>query len=291
MRAVRLLTAASAVALLASPVFAQEAAAPAAPPAPAAAAPASQGDVIDTLRAQGKFNTFLKAVDAAQLTDVIKGLKAVTLFAPTDEAFAALPPGTVETWLKPENKDALRSVVLYHVINASVSSSQLAKRKGPVRTGSDKEVLLDGSGPVLKANDANVITADIKSTNGAIFAIDKVLNPDDAAKASAAAAPAAPPSGGMAFNRDYVVRASWQDPTPPPADPDPTHRTDNPPASPAPESQAPTETPNPDSPAPPSQAPEASPEDGMAPPPADTATLPTDKDKPVEEPKEKKPHH
>ena len=174
MRIARLLPAVSAAALFAAaaalpmPAAAQQA---------SAAAPAASGDVIDTLKAQGQFTTFLKLADAAGETQMLKNSQAVTIFAPTDQAFAALPPGTVDNWLKPENKAALEHVVLYHTINAKVASSQLLDHKGPVPTGATAPVVLDGGGGKIKADDANVTKADVPASNGAIFVVDKVLQP------------------------------------------------------------------------------------------------------------------
>ncbi len=171
----RLMTAAAAVALFAAPAaFAQEA--PAAETTAAVAAEA--GSVVATLRADGRFTTLLSALDAAELTAVLEAQPAVSIFAPTDEAFAALPEAERTRLLDPANKQELRDLLLYHVIAADVSSSQITGARGGVPTASNgAQVLLDGTGDAIKIDDATVVTADIDASNGAIFAIDKVLTP------------------------------------------------------------------------------------------------------------------
>jgi uncharacterized surface protein with fasciclin (FAS1) repeats len=221
----RLLTAAAATALLAAPALAQTppqtppppvqsapanpppaaaapaqaAPAPAQAPAQAAAAPAVQANnVIDVLRAQGNFTTLLAALDRAQLTDTLRSRPAISIFAPTDEAFAAMPEAERTRLLDPANAQELRNLLLYHVIVADVSSGQIQGARGGVETASRTQVLLDGTGDALKVDGATITRADIDASNGAVFAIDKVLNPaqsmaavgDEEAPAPAAPAPA-----------------------------------------------------------------------------------------------------
>src|SRR3569833_2351595 len=150
---------------------------PAAAQQASAAAPAASGGVVATLKAQGQLTAFLTLAGAAGETQMLKNSQAATIFAPTDQAFAALPPGTVDNWLKPENKAALEHVVLYHTINAKVASSQLLDHKGPVPTGATAPVELDGGGGKIKADDANLPKADVPASNGSIFVVDKVLHP------------------------------------------------------------------------------------------------------------------
>jgi uncharacterized surface protein with fasciclin (FAS1) repeats len=171
---VRLLSAFAASALLAGPALAQTAS----QPAPAAApAPASSGDVLQTLQTKGDFTTFLKLMDAAELSPTIKGLQNVTLFAPTDQAYSALAPGVIDNWLKPENKQALQKLMLYHVYNGPITSAQVLDHKGPVQTPTGLSLTLDGTGGKVKVNDANATLPELKATNGYIFVIDKVLSP------------------------------------------------------------------------------------------------------------------
>jgi uncharacterized surface protein with fasciclin (FAS1) repeats len=203
----KLLTAAAATALLAGPAFAQEAPpTPAATPAPAAApqaAPAppvaQANNVIDVLRAQGHFTTLLSALDQAQLTETLRTRPAISIFAPTDEAFAALPEADRTRLMDPANAQELRSLLLYHVVVADVSSSQIAGARGGVETAGRTQVLLDGTGEAIKVDAATVTQADIDASNGAVFAIDKVLNPAQSLAAmgdeeAAPAATAAPPA-------------------------------------------------------------------------------------------------
>ena len=210
----RLSAAVASAALMASPALAQTttpAPAPATPPA-AAPTPALGGDIVDTLRAKGQFGTFLKAAEAAGILDILKGAGPIAVFAPTDQAFAALPAGQLDNLLKPENKEQLRQLLLYHTINAAVTSEQLANRKGPVPTGATTPVLLDGGGGSIKANDAKVVEADVKASNGTIFVVDKVLSPS-----APAAAPA--PTTGMAAASPMSMRAGFQAPPAEPASP------------------------------------------------------------------------
>lgn len=206
----KLLTAAAATALLAGPAFAQEAmqtpapapqeqpaatpapaAAPAATPAPAAA---QANNVIDVLRAQGNFTTLLTALDGAQLTETLSTRPAITIFAPTDEAFAALPEAERTRLLDPANAQELRSLLLYHVIVADVQASQINGARGGVETAARTQVLLDGTGDAIKVDGATVTRADIDASNGGVYVIDKVLNPAQSQAAMGdeeAAAPAA----------------------------------------------------------------------------------------------------
>lgn len=191
MQAFRLLAAASVAALLSAPAFAQTPAAPeAAPAAPVAVAPAApqlavtaQGDTIETLKAAGQFGTLLKALDATNLTSVIKAQKTLTVFAPTDAAFAALPAGELDRLMK--DAPALQQVLTYHLINAPIEKTKIAGAKGPVATVAGPNLVLDGSAEngALRVNDANILTADVKTTSGVLYAVDKVLTPAGAAAA------------------------------------------------------------------------------------------------------------
>jgi uncharacterized surface protein with fasciclin (FAS1) repeats len=172
----------------ATPVEAQPAPAPAAPPSAVAqgytpfAAPTPPADVITTLTAAGKFNTFLKAVDAAGLTATLKQPANFTVFAPPDAAFAALPAGVLDDLLKPENRTKLQHIVLYHVVNTPVTTAAtLGHAAADIATvvpgSSPLTVHVDGSSGVLKINDAVVIQKDVKVSNGTVQVIDKVLMP------------------------------------------------------------------------------------------------------------------
>jgi uncharacterized surface protein with fasciclin (FAS1) repeats len=132
-------------------------------------------DIVDTAKGAGSFDTLLAAVEAAGLTDTLKGDGPLTVFAPTDEAFAALPAGTVEDLLKPENKDKLTAVLTYHVVAGKVMSTDLEDGMS-AETVQGGGVMIDlDNGPMV--NDAKVVSADISADNGVIHVIDKVLLP------------------------------------------------------------------------------------------------------------------
>ena len=132
-------------------------------------------DIVDTAAGNDDFETLVAAVQAADLVDTLKGEGPFTVFAPTDDAFAALGD-TVDELLKPENKDKLTAVLTYHVVPGKVMSSDLTD-DAMVATvqGSDVTIDLD-NGPMV--NDANVTTADIETSNGVIHVIDKVIVPE-----------------------------------------------------------------------------------------------------------------
>ena len=133
-------------------------------------------DIVDTAIAAGSFKTLAAALGAADLVEALKGEGPFTVFAPTDEAFAALPPGTVEELLKPENKEKLVKILTYHVVAGNVLSTDLKAGKVPTVEGSDVKIQL---GNEVKVNDAQVVKADIKASNGVIHVIDKVIIPSE----------------------------------------------------------------------------------------------------------------
>lgn len=132
-------------------------------------------DIVDTAVGAGNFDTLVAAVQAAGLVDTLKAEGPFTVFAPTDEAFAALPDGTVEMLLKPENKDQLVSILTYHVVAGKVMSTDLTDDMSATTVqGSDIMIDLDSG---VMVNDASVVTADIEADNGVIHVIDKVIMP------------------------------------------------------------------------------------------------------------------
>ena len=142
-----------------------------------AAAPvlAADADIVDTAVGAGTFNTLVAAVGAADLVDVLKGDGPFTVFAPTDEAFAALPEGTVENLLLPENKEQLIAVLTYHVISGKVMSTDLQDdMMAATVQGSSVTIDLDNG---VMVDGANVVAADIEATNGVIHVIDAVILP------------------------------------------------------------------------------------------------------------------
>lgn len=134
------------------------------------------GDIVDVAQAAGTFNTLLAAAQAAGLVDVLRSDGPFTVFAPTDAAFAALPHGTVERLLRPENREALRSVITYHVIAGRVSAADLAGRTAAPATVNGAILAIDGRNGV-RVNNATVITADVAASNGVIHVINSVLMP------------------------------------------------------------------------------------------------------------------
>lgn len=134
-------------------------------------------DIVDTAVAAGSFKTLIAAVTAAGLVETLKGAGPFTVFAPTDAAFAALPAGTVEMLLKPENKGKLASVLTYHVVPGKVMSGDLLGKKATPKTVEGQTLAIDATGGGVMVNDATVSTADIAATNGVIHVIDKVLMP------------------------------------------------------------------------------------------------------------------
>jgi uncharacterized surface protein with fasciclin (FAS1) repeats len=144
----------------------------------AAPAFAAEKDIVDTAVAAGSFKTLVAAVKAAGLVDLLKGDGPYTVLAPTDEAFAKLPKGTVEDLLKPENKEKLVAILTYHVIPSKAMAADVVKLDGKtVKTaeGSTIKVVVDGK--TVKVNNAKVVKTDIACTNGVIHVIDTVLLP------------------------------------------------------------------------------------------------------------------
>jgi len=145
--------------------------------APTAAAQAdTDKDIVDIAVEAGTFETLVAAVTAADLVDVLKGDGPFTVFAPTDEAFAALPEGTVENLLKPENKDQLIAVLTYHVVPGRVTSSDVVKlTEATTVQGSTVDIKLKGDKVLVDS--ATVVAVDIEAANGIIHVIDAVILP------------------------------------------------------------------------------------------------------------------
>jgi uncharacterized surface protein with fasciclin (FAS1) repeats len=133
-------------------------------------------DIVDTAADAGSFSTLLAAAEAAGLVDTLKGEGPFTVFAPTDDAFAALPEGTVESLLQPENKDQLVAILTYHVVPGKVMSGDLSDgmTATTVQGGDITVDLSDG----VKINEATVVSADVEASNGVIHVIDSVILPE-----------------------------------------------------------------------------------------------------------------
>lgn len=137
-------------------------------------------NIVETAQGAGTFNTLIAAAKAAGLADALGTGKNLTVFAPTDEAFAALPAGTVENLLLPENKAKLVAILTYHVLPRRLASNQLPGRTIHVKTikaSGDKMLSVSKSSTGVTVDQANVVKADIQADNGTIHVIDKVLLP------------------------------------------------------------------------------------------------------------------
>lgn len=137
---------------------------------------ASSKDIVDTAAAAGQFNTLIAAAKAADPVDTLKSPGPLTVFAPTDAAFAALPAGTVENLLKPENKAQLVKVLTYHAVAGKVMAADVVLLDNAT-TVEGAAVDIDASSGKVMVNDAQVVQADIGASNGVIHVIDKVLLP------------------------------------------------------------------------------------------------------------------
>ena len=148
-------------------------------PAAGSAKPAqtrAQADIVDTAVAAGQFKTLAAALQAAGLVDTLKGAGPFTVFAPTDAAFAALPAGTVETLLKPENKDKLVAILTYHVVSGSYPAARVVTMDAAPTVNGDSVAIRAANGSVM-VDSATVLKADVAASNGVIHVIDKVLMP------------------------------------------------------------------------------------------------------------------
>lgn len=133
-------------------------------------------DIVDVAAENGSFNTLVAAVKAAGLVETLKGDGPFTVFAPTDEAFAALPEGTVDMLLKPENKDKLIAVLTYHVVPGKIMASEVMKLDSAVTVQGEAVMVRMDHGSVM-INKAEVVMADVEASNGVIHVINGVLLP------------------------------------------------------------------------------------------------------------------
>jgi uncharacterized surface protein with fasciclin (FAS1) repeats len=176
------------------------AAPPAQPAAPAAQSVhiAPAGDIVQTLQAGGQFTTLVAALNATNLTPVLKNNKGLTIFAPTDAAFAAT--GDVKGQIAKGDQaylTSLQKLLLHHIVNAPIDSSKFKGAHGPINDGAGGKIVVDGVGPTMKADQANILQADVRASNGLIHVVDQVLKagsvpetlPQDEQPAPAAAEP------------------------------------------------------------------------------------------------------
>lgn len=143
--------------------------------APATTA-AQTKDIVDTAVAAGSFKTLAKALEAADLVTTLKGSGPFTVFAPTDEAFAKLPAGTVETLLKPENKAKLKRILTYHVVAGKVMAADVTKMNSAKAVSGDTLTIAAHDGMVM-ADNSRIVKTDIAASNGVIHVIDTVMMP------------------------------------------------------------------------------------------------------------------
>lgn len=134
-----------------------------------------KADIVDTAVAAGSFKTLVAAVKAAGLVDTLKGKGPFTVFAPTDEAFAKLPPGALDELLLPENKDKLVQILTYHVVPGKVMAADVTKLKSAKTVQGSDLAIQAGDG--VKVDAANVVKTDIECSNGVIHVIDAVVMP------------------------------------------------------------------------------------------------------------------
>ena len=135
-------------------------------------------DIVATAKSTGTFNTLVAALDAAGKTKMLEEKGPYTVFAPTDEAFAALPAGTVDNLLKPENKEKLGKILAYHVMKGVVMAKDVKTMMAPTANGAKLDIKVKGK--TVMVNDAKIVKADVKASNGVIHVIDKVLMPPKA---------------------------------------------------------------------------------------------------------------
>lgn len=148
-------------------------------PAPyVATVPVADGTIVETAVAAGNFKTLVAAVQAAELVDTLNGKGPFTVFAPTDEAFAKLPKGTLEMLLKPENKAKLAAILTYHVVPGSVKAADVVKLKHAATVQGQRVDIKVNAGKVM-VDGANVVATDVACSNGVIHVIDTVILPVD----------------------------------------------------------------------------------------------------------------
>jgi uncharacterized surface protein with fasciclin (FAS1) repeats len=142
----------------------------------AVGARAAEKDIVDTAVAAAQFKTLAKALDAAGLVNTLKGAGPFTVFAPTDEAFAKLPAGTIDSLLRPENKAQLTAILTYHVVPGAVAAAEVVQLKQS-KTVNGQMLRVNADGSNVKINDANAIKPDIAASNGVIHVVDTVIMP------------------------------------------------------------------------------------------------------------------
>ncbi|MEM7044885.1 MAG: fasciclin domain-containing protein [Pseudomonadota bacterium] len=134
--------------------------------------------IVDTAKEAGQFGTLLQAAEAAGLVDTLNGEGPFTIFAPTDDAFAQLPEGTLDELLQPENKDKLAEILTFHVVPEKVTADEIAGEMKELTTVQGGMIEIDAAGRMTKVEQAAVIQPDIEASNGVIHVIDQVIMPN-----------------------------------------------------------------------------------------------------------------
>jgi len=200
MRLTRLMSATAIAALVAGAAHAQTV--DPAPSTPSAGMPAAQagaearaggqvspaGDIVETVQASGQFTTLIKALEATNLVQLLKTTPNLTVFAPTDAAFSALPAGELDRLMAEENRAELQKLLTYHVVNARLDGAKIENSRGPVPTVAGEAIQVDGVEETWMIGEARITQADINADNGVIHVVDKVLMPGAMPAAGAAAA-------------------------------------------------------------------------------------------------------
>jgi uncharacterized surface protein with fasciclin (FAS1) repeats len=154
----------------------------------------ANGDIMTTLRTSGQFNTFVKALDATNLSSLLQKQPNITVFAPTDAAFAAgFQPGQLDQMMTNEaGKQQLQKLLIYHLINARIDTTKIKGARGPVPSGAGDKIVLDGTaeGGAMKAENANIVQADVACSNGLIQVVDQVMKPGSVPEANPEPPPA-----------------------------------------------------------------------------------------------------
>jgi uncharacterized surface protein with fasciclin (FAS1) repeats len=183
-----------------------------------ASAKSAKADIVETAMNAGNFSILVAALQSAGLKETLQGEGPFTVFAPTDEAFQKLPAGTLENLLKPENKQQLVDILTYHVLSGKILSKSLSGKTGTPATVQGSTLAIDGTNGGVKADNANVIGADVMAKNGVIHVVDAVLIPSSVAAALNAPAPAAggpaTPATGSAPTAPPTAPADEKPPTP-----------------------------------------------------------------------------
>ncbi len=183
------------------------------------AASSAKADIVETALNNGQFNTLVAALQTAGLTETLKGAGPFTIFAPTDEAFKKLPPGTLDALLKPENKQQLVDVLTYHVLSGKVMAKDVKGKTATPTTVEGDALAIDGTKKGVMVDNAAVTKADVSASNGVIHIIDTVLLPKSLTAATPPAAEPAAGPGTTPMSAPAPTGPATTPPATPPSDP------------------------------------------------------------------------